>query len=272
MNEKNGNTKIADWKLERFLLGELEESEMEEIRLAVEADEALRARLDALERSNREILERYPAEAIANEIRGRLGRRAAAADRQRGRGFRRALVPAALVAVIALAVFVLPDLIMTPTERLKGPSEQLRLHRKTAKGSEELQSGARARENDQVLLQYQTQEYGYGTILSVDGWGKITMHLPQSGDRAAELEVGRSHLLGYAYELDAAPRWEVFYFVTSAAPFATESVVRAIEDTLSSSPRDSVSGAYNVSPPSLELPDGFHVARFVLIKDSPDED
>jgi hypothetical protein len=272
MSERNGKTEIADWKLERFILDELDESEMDEIRRAAEADENLRARLDAIQRSNREILDRYPAAAMSNQIRGRLERATRSNGSRPGRTLRFALVPAALVAVIVFAVFVLPHLMWDDGTRLKGPSEQLRLHRKTAAGSEELHSGAHAREHDLVLLQYRTDEHAYGTILSVDGWGKITMHLPASGDRAAELVVGRSNLLGYAYELDAAPRWEVFFFVTSASPFATDRVIRAVEETLSSSPRDSVSGAYTIPPPSLDLPDDFGVSRFTLIKDSPHED
>jgi hypothetical protein len=281
-DQRNTTAGIPDWKCERFVLNELDESEMDGIRRAADEDERLSARLEALERSNREILAKYPPGWMGGQIRERLGSdstatRAARRD-WRFRLPRMTLVPAGVVAVIAIALFVRPNLIPTgdlngpEVTRIKGDSPQIRLYRRTESGSEQLRDGDLAAEHDLILLRYQTDDQGYGAILSVDGRGIITRHLPESGSQAAELEPQRSQLLGYAYELDDAPGWEVFAFVTSSSPFPIDSVVRAIEKSLSFSRIDSVSGTYLEVPQSLSFPEVFRVSTFTLIKDSRHED
>ena len=49
----------------------------------------------------------------------------------------------------------------------------------------------------------------YGAIISVDGRGAFTQHLPLKGEFAVPL-VARD-TLDFAYELDDAPHWERFY-------------------------------------------------------------
>ena len=57
------------------------------------------------------------------------------------------------------------------------------------------------------------------------------MHLPPNGERAAPLKPGSEILLDQAYELDDAPGWEQFYFVTGETPFAVADVVNAARKT-----------------------------------------
>jgi hypothetical protein len=63
-------------------------------------------------------------------------------------------------------------------------------------------------------------------IVSIDARGGVTLHLPPGGERAALLKSGHA-LLDQAYELDDAPGWERFYFVTGETPFAVADVVNA---------------------------------------------
>ena len=67
----------------------------------------------------------------------------------------------------------------------------------------------------------------HGVILSIDGRGAVALQLPPDGDRAAALQSGRAALLDQAYELDDAPGWERFYFVTGDRPFPVAPVVDA---------------------------------------------
>lgn len=304
-DRQDDDVHFPDWKLERFLLEELDAREMEEIRRAADVDGELRSRLDALEQSNREILREYPPDRMGGQIRERLAeeeasattaaahrgwrgarlasRRGESAHLMPGRGWRawfapRILAPAGVIAIVAFAVFVLPHLISPggPDDfgvtRLKGDSPQLRLHRKTEEGSERLEDGALASEHDLILLQYQTNDRPYGVILSVDGRGTITRHLPEHGKDAQEMELGRSHLTDYAFELDDAPGWEVFFFVTSSEPFTIDLAARAVEGSLVSSGLDSLSGAYRGPPADLDLPESFLVSRFTLFKEENHED
>jgi hypothetical protein len=99
----------------------------------------------------------------------------------------------------------------------------LRVFRKTATGTEELADGSRAAGGDLLQLSYSAGGARYGAILSVDGRGSVTFHLPQaySGGAASSPELDARPLaaLGSAYELDDAPSYERFIFVLSSRPF-----------------------------------------------------
>ena len=66
---------MTDWKLERFRLNELPEEEMKAVQRALDEDPDLRARLEALEGSDREIHESYPADWMARQVARRSERR-----------------------------------------------------------------------------------------------------------------------------------------------------------------------------------------------------
>ena len=92
-------------------------------------------------------------------------------------------------------------------------------------GSETLADGAVARQGDVIRVGYRAAGRAYGVILSIDGRGHVTMHLPTGGDRAMALGREPTVLLDQAYELDDAPRWERFYFITGEAPFPIAPIV-----------------------------------------------
>ncbi len=271
---------IPDWKLERYLLGELGEAEMRRIQEASESDLSLKARLEALAQSNREIHEKYPPGWMSDRIRDKLAevaprQRSVLVRARRAWGIPRAvLVPAAVVAAIALAMFVRPGLLPTgdPTTevtRLKGTEFQLSLFRKTDGGSEQLRDGDVAREGDLILLQYKADEQAYGAIVSVDGRGRVTTHLPAEGKQAEQFDPARAHLVHYAYELDDAPRWEVFFFVTSSSPFQVDMVTAALEvSPIVKTPR-AVEAIDEDFLSTLDLPDGCRVTTFTLRKGEP---
>ena len=62
---------ISDYFLERFVLGELPPDETEEVARAAAADPSVRAALDGLRASDREILACYPAADIMAALIGR---------------------------------------------------------------------------------------------------------------------------------------------------------------------------------------------------------
>jgi hypothetical protein len=284
----NAKPDIPDWKLERYLLEELDEAEMRRIRAAVEIDASLRARLEALQQSNLDIHQKYPPASMSERIREKLGQTAAtgaahagqtaiaatrAAAARTGRSWRIpriVLVPAAALAVVAFSIFVLPDLLPTGEQphtevtRIKGPGSQLHLFRKTAGGSQQLDDGESAAAGDLILLQYRSDENAWGAIVSVDGRGTITTHLPANGNEAAPFEPGRAHLMDYAYELDDAPRWEVFFFVTSASAFQVQTVIKALEAApIMDTPAEAIDEDL---VRSLDLPDRFRISTFTLMK------
>jgi len=235
---------VPDWKLERCLLGELPGPERERLDRLIAADPGLRERLEQLRQDGAALLARHPPAWMARQIERRLAGPAAAPSPGRLAAWWPRLAPAAALALVALAA--LPVLRQTPGPgqpvaldgapappevtgevRLKGLEPSLVLHRRTAGSSEELADGAQARPGDRILVQYSAAGRAYGVILSVDGRGGLTQHLPASGTRAAALQPGGRVALGIAYQLDDAPRFERFYFVAGDRPFEVAEVAAA---------------------------------------------
>src|SRR5204862_2561636 len=139
----------------------------------------------------------------------------------------RAMVVAGALAIAVLALIVaiprttVSDIVWGEDTRIKGGAGRpaLAVYRRTASGSERLADGDLARAGDQLRIGYASAGRAYGIILSIDGTGAVTMHLPPSGGAAASLASGGIALLDSSYELDEAPRIERFYFVVGARPF-----------------------------------------------------
>jgi hypothetical protein len=266
--------RIPDLLLERYRLGEVSgEERLLLARQLAESPES-RERLGQLERSELEIRRRHPPEWLAGQVRARL--RARAATRRRSRWALRWPWAAALASAAAAVVVVvvahrskpLPSpsspaggahqLTTREPDLIKGLRPSIAVYRRTARGTESLEDGARARGGDVVRLGYRAAGRRYGALFSIDGRGVVTRHLPKAGTQAALLETGETVLLDQAYELDDAPRFERFYLIASAAPFEVEAVLGAARRAAASDGRTS---------PALALPDGFEQSTFLLEKE-----
>lgn len=263
---------VPDLLLERYRLGELSPTEIEELRRRLAADEGLRARLQALDDSDREIRRRHPPGWLSARIQERLGANAAHVSPTVGRRNFSWRLPVS-VAAAAVLVIVMGWQILGPREpefarqssdsaesgvRLKGDS--LVLFRKTAKGSEALHDGARARAGDQIRMGYRAAGRSYGIILSIDGRGVVTRHFPRDGQKAALLAAKGLTLLDHAYELDDAPGWERFYLVFGRDAFDVAPVLEAA--------RTLAADAGASPPPALVLPAPLDQSSLVLIKEA----
>ena len=259
MNERDERP-VSDWQLERYLLREGPADELADLARRVAADPGLARRLAALESSNEELRRRYPPEAMGRRIEARLARARRDRARRRKRAYRLGAAPAAaLLAAVAVAA-----LLDRPGPDRAGPESLLRLkggeagprleiYRKRPGGSERLEDGAEVPAGDTVQIAYRSGGLGYGAILSVDGRGTVTGHLPVSGDKAVQLAARDT--LDFAYELDDAPRWERFYLVAGDRLFDLKRVRREL--TAGDLPADGDEGA---------LAGGLRYHRFTLKK------
>jgi len=261
---------MSDLTLEQYLLGELSPEKESGVRAALQADESLRIRLEALRESDRQILAAYPAEDMAVAIRARLpdGRAESGGVGRRFSPLALALPAAATILLflsfLAARERIIPQLSTSMAEvtRLKGVKTHLTVYRKADDGAEELTSGQAARQKDILQISYTAAEARHGVILSVDGRGTVTWHLPGGypGTAAAApaLNMQGEIVLPSAYELDDAPGFERFILVYSEASFDVRAVEQAVR-ALAARPRSADNAA-------LTLPAGVRQYSVVLKK------
>jgi len=217
------------WEAEQYLLGDLPADE----RAALERDPLLHARVAELAAANRTILEQYPPADFAAAVRASARGSRPAPSGAPARRSPRLLAAAALgTAALAAAVWFAPPA-PAPSHppdvtRVKGRGPQVLLYRRAGTGVERLTAGSVAREHDVLQLAYQAGGRRNGVIVSIDGRGTVTRHLPAAGAVAAPLAAGAAVPLAEAYELDDAPGFERFYLVAADETFAVETVVDAV--------------------------------------------
>ncbi|HEY3359658.1 MAG TPA: ActD-like protein [Polyangia bacterium] len=241
--------RTPDWLLERLAADDLPPERAAEVRARLAAEPDGAARLAALAASNRAILARLPAPAMAAAIQARA--------RRRRRFALLALAPAVAAAALVVVVVTRAGPGVDPAgggiepTRIKG-APQLVLHREAELKAERLAPGARVRAGEVVQVAYVAAGRRYGAIVSVDGHGKVTRHLPETGEDAPPLAAGGAVALPHAFELDEAPGFERFILVTAPAPFALAPVVAAARAAGAAQP--------------LALPAGLEQTSFLLRK------
>jgi hypothetical protein len=205
-----------DWRLERLAQGELDEESARALEREL-GTETIKERLAQLRASNQEILARLPPATVAASIRRRL--------RPRRARWLVVALPLALAGAAAVVLAPRPQ----ETVRIKGASH-LYAYQAGARGDRpvRLAPGARVRPHDALQLAYTAGEARFGMVISVDGRGVVTQHLPAShGGAAPPLATNGETSLPVSYELDDAPEFERFFFVTAVQPFGVDQVVQA---------------------------------------------
>lgn len=221
--------------------------------------------LTALAEDNEKILREFPATQVAAAIKNK-----AASSSKSSSVFSKkiywSLVPVgAMAAASLLTIWLLraPQFdssskqakVVTAldTERIKG-SALLGLFRATSQGPQILTSGDTATAGDLVQISYQAKDDAYGVIISVDGRGNITQHFPPPRKSDTKLQRQGVQLLPQSYELDDAPQYERFFFITANQPVNIEAVWAAAR---SLAPGTST---------KLLVPSDYHYCEFLLRK------
>lgn len=220
--KENTPEKVPTWLLERLLADDLDAEERASVLRRLEAEPGGRERLDALRDSNREILDRYPPARMAERIRNLAAPEKRVAPDKRWLAL--AFAPACALALLIL----LPDGGGPATEeiRTKGIGPHLQVFRQRKAAPERLANGAWIEPGDRLQLRYVAAGKSHGAIFSLDGAGVVSLHHPM-GATAAPLDEGDAVALPFAFELDDAPGFERFFFVTGDAPFPLEPLLSA---------------------------------------------
>jgi hypothetical protein len=124
-----------------------------------------------------------------------------------------------------------PPIQITSTKdtRIKGGEliePSLVVYRKENENVELLKNGVKAKAGDLLQIAYASAKEKYGVILSIDGNRTVTLHYPESKDKSTVLKKGKKVLLGSSYELDNAPEFERFFFITSMEEINVADVIQ----------------------------------------------
>ena len=237
---------IPDWKLEKYLTGDLPAEEMREIREMEATDEIFANRVKMLREDNAAILKKLPFEKLSEKIAMMPGRSNAGAGNTVRVNFKLVKLAAAaalVLAVVTVALFsqrslseqsgtvlannadgsqvmevAMADVSGDDGLRIKGLSARMEVWKKTGDSAVQMENLGEAREGDEIQLRYAVAEKCFGLLFSMDGNGTITMHMGRD-NRAVELEPGKMTTLPFAYKLDNAPKFEKFFFLTSKDEF-----------------------------------------------------
>ena len=209
---------VPDWKIERYLLGELPANEMAELKTLENSNAEFRAELEQLKLSNEELLQRYPQRRFKIILPG---------VKSPARNFYAMAAGLILCATVMLFSVVSFEEEYGTTvvfnedgTRSKGLKTGLEIWRKTQDSTERLGNNSVVKAGDLLQMRYIAEEKCYGILVSIDGNGTLTIHLAGKNGKAAELEAGKIVSLQSAYELDDAPKFEKFYLFTGKEDFA----------------------------------------------------
>ncbi len=230
--------RVGTWKLERYLLGELPPSAMEEIARQAKEDPDLGRKIHDLKQAGDTILGQNPPEAMLPHIlrKYEANLRQAQLRAKAGQVKRKRLYFAAPVLASALALlFVILAKDGTGPDRVKGEESldytkaQVLIYRKVGTEVKLLGNGDHVRAGDLLQLGYVPAGKEHGVIFSIDGNGVVTLHFPRNLKGSSRLKRGNKNLLASAYELDQAPDFERFFFITAMTEIEVRSILRQAE-------------------------------------------
>ena len=258
---------IPDLILERFLLEVLEPERAENIRKLVVKDKELRNRVESIKKSNLEILTRYTPEKMAAQIQEKYRQEKSKVVAKRQSGWVFSLSGLAAAAIF-LFIFLLPA-VQTYLQDIWNPGSgdyigikgnaRISIYRKNQDGVELLFNNSIVYEHDLIRLSYFAANFKYGIIFSIDGRGTVTLHYPSETRASTKIENEQEVYLDQAYELDDAPLFERFFFVTSENELSARLILNVAQQ-LANSPQVALSG-------DLPLPQNIFQSSIILRKE-----
>jgi hypothetical protein len=232
-------TSVPDLTLERYRLGELPPEERDAVKREASNDLSVQARLGGLADLDEALLAAHPPIAFVAAVERRVAIEAEAEPSPRPT---RSLSAPAWMAMAAGAIVVAGllqrgspveprsrgDAQVQGGDRLKGDGPGLSIFVKREGGNEKLSEASLLHAGEVIQLAYRGAGRNYGIIISIDGRGQVTRHLPSDSSSAARLRPSGTVMLEHAYKLDDAPRMERFFFVTRDEPFLLEPILIAV--------------------------------------------
>jgi len=268
------NKYIRTWELERYLLGELSPHRMEEINKLAQEDPEIQKQIEHLKQSNPEILKQHPPETMIPEILKQYEenrQQAKIKERTRPITLKRLLYAGPVLATAFVLLFVLffRNGTSPNSTRIKGEESidftktQIIIYRKKNSEIELLKNRNQARAGDLLQIAYVPAGKTHGVIFSIDGGGGVTLHFPEDKSQSTILQQEKKNLLPSSYELDNAPDFERFFFVTAMKEIDMEGIIK-IAEAIAASPASAKTA-------SLELPESYYQFSILLKKEKKND-
>lgn len=217
---------------ERYVINDFTESQMKKIKKMLTAED-IRI-INELRKHNQELYRKYPYPMIKGNIRKQLEEHDNHEDNAIQEFIKKAryIIPVfASILLIITGVSIFQHF-NTLSTRMKGKHHPaFYIYQKTEKSYKQINNNSTVNAGDVLQLSYASTAAKRGCIFSVDGNRNITYHLPLGkaemtglhfNDNAAEI------VLPYSYELDDAPDFEIFFFLTSEKEVLLEPIVEEI--------------------------------------------
>jgi anti-sigma-K factor RskA len=270
---------ISDLVLERYVLGELPGKRARKIKKSLKTDTQLREKIEEIEKSNREILTQYPPDFVAPKIMSRYNSKTRDEIKKITRPkpvfFKRILYASpALAAALVIILILFPwrkgdidlpaehtgqdEILVKGMEEMDMSKPQLLVHRKRNDRIELLKNGARGKAGDLLQLGYIAAKESHGVILSIDGNGNVTLHFPDKKNSPTALEQDKKIRLPNAIELDRAPGFERFFFITSGVEVNAAEILKKAASLANNPDR--------AKKDNIDLPENVNQYSIIIIK------
>ena len=191
--------------------------------------------LKNIEASNSEILKQYPPSFMKERIIRRFDFENKTEHKTPVfRSYALRFIPIAAILVFLTLNLSQPGRIIDPnnTIRPKGLTPELSVYIDENNSPAELFNNDFVSESDLIQLTYNAAGNRYGVIFSIDGRGVITLHYPEDKNSTPLIDPNGNHALPFSYELDDAPEFERFFFISSKKEFDINTILKSAESII----------------------------------------
>ncbi len=254
---------------EKIFAGEMSWADLSESRKNALSGEEKNRLMQHISRSNEQILAQYSPEYVEQLVSQaqntkRDGKKNTRASRAVFHGIPYVLACAACAVFVFTLAYTGRHQGVVTEERIKGAASlgaepRIYVYKKTDGEALRLYDNAEVQEDDVLQVSYIAAGSSYGAIVSVDGNGVFTQHFPYQGSSSAELMKEGEVALDFAYQLDNAPEFERFLFITGNNPVSLDALRTAFSRT------NEVRQVRKLNPADF-LPRNTNVTEFTLIK------
>lgn len=269
---------VPDLLLEQLALDELDDEQAQALKDAL--GDRLESELNARRQDDQQTLQRHPPARIAAQIEARINVQAEAEASASQPSKRAATWPmwtiAGAVGAVAVAALVLvwntnppqtspaiegdriAQAAPSDTVRIKGDPHIVLQRSRKGGGADPLAAGDTVKPGDLLLVALRPANAVHGVLVSVDGAGEVTLHFPTTPEEHSALPLGAEATL-HGFELDDAPGFERFLFVTADSPLDVAGLVQATR---------TLGAQGNAREAKLPVPDGARVTELLLERDA----